>query len=369
MAQIAIRNVSKIYDNSDKVVLHHVDLEIRDNEFLVLVGPSGCGKTTLLRMVAGLERITEGDILIGDRVVNDLQPKDRNISMVFQNYALYPHLNVYGNLAFGLKRQKRPKAEIDEKVRRIAEMLELGDLLKRKPGELSGGQRQRVALGRALARETEAILMDEPLSNLDAKLRVQTRGEIINLHRKLPRTVIYVTHDQTEAMTMGDRIVVMNGGVIQQVGTPEEVYHRPANVFVAGFIGSPPMNFFSCVLEDDGETMTGACGEIRFQLPVSRVTPRMRSAAGQTVIAGIRPEHLFVTKDLAQPHLWEASVKIVEVLGLEQRITFDMAGSECTARIDCTEKFFVGDAIAVQVESSAFHFFDGTTEENISLLS
>ena len=369
MAQIAIKNVSKIYDNSDKVVLHHINLEIRDNEFLVLVGPSGCGKTTLLRMVAGLEQITEGEILIGGNVVNGLAPKDRNISMVFQNYALYPHLNVYGNLAFGLKRQKKPKDEIDRRVRRIAEMLELDALLKRKPGELSGGQRQRVALGRALVRDTEAMLMDEPLSNLDAKLRVQTRGEIINLHKRLPRTVIYVTHDQTEAMTMGDRIVVMNDGVIQQVGAPEEVYHFPANVFVAGFIGSPPMNFFPCVLAPTGETMTCTADAVTLALPARRVTAQMRAAAGQRVIAGIRPEHLTVTKDLSQPHLCEAKVKIVEVLGLEQRITFDMAGSECTARIDCSEKFFVDDVIAVAADNEKFHFFDSNTEENISLLA
>src|SRR4051812_17742217 len=292
MASVTFEHVTKRYDGT--LAVDDLNLEIAHGEFLVLVGPSGCGKTTALRMIAGLEEITGGRLLIGDRVVNNLAPVQRDVAMVFQSYALYPHMTVFDNLAFGLRNKKVPKAEINDRVRRAAEILDLGELLKRKPKQLSGGQRQRVALGRAIVREPSAFLMDEPLSNLDAQLRVATRAEILKLHQRVGTTTIYVTHDQVEAMTMGDRIAVMNKGVLQQAGTPEELYTRPNNLFVAGFIGSPAMNLVPVEpVTGDGHAMLRSGGF------VVRVPDRLASAtsaeAGRQMVVGLRPEHLSVS--------------------------------------------------------------------------
>src|SRR5580693_4006237 len=287
MARVLIRNLNKTYDEVH--AMKDVNLEIRDKEFLVLVGPSGCGKTTTLRMVAGLESITSGEVVIGNRVVNELPPMDRDIAMVFQNYALYPHMSVYDNMAFGLKMRKFDRAEIGKRVREAAEILGIGDYLKRKPRQLSGGQRQRVALGRAIVRHPQVFLFDEPLSNLDAKLRVQMRVELKKLHTRLNTTAIYVTHDQVEAMTLGDRVVVMRGGLVQQVGEPLELYNAPVNRFVAGFIGSPAMNFAPVRVRDSNGGLHAASDAFRIDVPVE-IGPRLRPYAGSDVTMGIRPE-------------------------------------------------------------------------------
>src|SRR5690554_686499 len=292
MASVTLERVTKRFGNV--IAVDEASLEIRDKEFLVLVGPSGCGKSTTLRMVAGLEDVTEGNIYIGDRLVNDVPPKDRDIAMVFQNYALYPHMDVYNNMAFGLKLRKFPKSEIDRRVKEAARMLGIENLLDRKPKQLSGGQRQRVAVGRAIVREPKVFLMDEPLSNLDAKLRVQMRAELSKLHRRLEATVIYVTHDQTEAMTMGDRIVVMKDGFIQQVGAPLEVYEKPVNVFVAGFIGSPAMNFMEGVLRRDGETYFIDAKTFKLPIPAEKAASikNLGKYVDKQVVLGIRPEDI-----------------------------------------------------------------------------
>src|SRR5438094_2010831 len=289
MAQVHLRGVKKSYDNKLEVI-HGIDMEIADGEFIVIVGPSGCGKSTLLRMVAGLERITGGEVAIGERVVNRLEPKDRDIAMVFQNYALYPHMSVYANMAYGLKIRRLAKEDIDRRVRKAAKTLELDKLLDRLPRQLSGGQRQRVAMGRAIVREPAVFLFDEPLSNLDAKLRVQMRLEIKRLQRELAVTSIYVTHDQVEAMTLADRLIVMNAGVADQIGTPMDVYDKPASVFVAGFIGSPAMNFLAAKVGQDRKSvdLAGTCGVASISLPLARATT---AAAGAAVALGIRPEH------------------------------------------------------------------------------
>ena len=306
MAGVSFRHVYKRF--GDVSVIKDFNLEVADKEFMVFVGPSGCGKSTNLRMLAGLEEISEGDILIGDRVVNDVPPKDRDIAMVFQSYALYPHMSVYDNMAFGLKLRKMPKAEIDRRVKEASDILGLGNLLDRKPKALSGGQRQRVAVGRAIVREPDVFLMDEPLSNLDAKLRAQTRAELIDLHERLGGTVVYVTHDQIEAMTMADRVAIMANGALHQVGTPDDVYDRPANTFVAGFIGTPPMNLMDGVATSDGVEVAGAKLDATHQL-----------AVGAPVVVGIRPEHLVLSDDgLAM------EVKAVEWLGYESLITADL---------------------------------------------
>src|SRR3954447_18776014 len=290
MSQVVIRNANKKY--GDVHAVKDVNLQIRDKEFMVFVGPSGCGKTTTLRMVAGLEAITSGDILIGDKVVNDLPPMDRDIAMVFQNYALYPHMSVYDNMAFGLKMRKFEKAEIKRRVDRAARILDIGELLARKPKQLSGGQRQRVAMGRAIVRDPKVFLFDEPLSNLDAKLRVQMRTEIKKVHQQVRTTTVYVTHDQVEAMTLADTVVVMNRGRIEQAGTPHELYHAPKTRFVAGFMGSPAMNFLPCMLEQNAAAMTVRLADgLGFPVP-ERHLPRYRSAVGKPLIFGIRPEHI-----------------------------------------------------------------------------
>jgi multiple sugar transport system ATP-binding protein len=336
MATVTFEHVTKNYDGT--VAVQDLNLAVADGEFLVLVGPSGCGKTTALRMIAGLEQISDGRLLIGERVVNNVAPVARDIAMVFQSYALYPHMTVFDNLAFGLRNKKVPRSEIKERVEQAAGILDLGPLLKRKPKQLSGGQRQRVAMGRAIVREPAAFLMDEPLSNLDAKLRVQTRAEILKLQERLGVTTIYVTHDQVEAMTMGDRIAVMNLGVLQQVGTPEELYENPSNMFVAGFIGSPAMNLIPA-------PAVGAGGE------------------GRTV--GFRPEHVEARPqgDGVQFH---ANVEVVEYLGDEQIAHLSVAGTPVVAKLPVEERLTMGESREFHVARDKLRFFDAETHERVS---
>ncbi len=347
MAEVVLKKVNKIYPGGVHAI-KDVSLEVEDGEFLVLVGPSGCGKSTLLRLIAGLEEATSGEIIIGGRVVNDVAPKDRDISMVFQNYALYPHMTVYENMAFGLKIRKFPKDEIDRRVREAAEMLGLTDLLDRKPKALSGGQRQRVALGRAIVRKPKVFLFDEPLSNLDAKLRVHMRTEISKLHQRLGTTMIYVTHDQVEAMTMGDRIAVLKDGVIQQHDTPMKLYNDPVNMFVAGFIGSPAMNFIDGSVS--GEVIT--LGEVL--LP----KPRQVEPPGGELVVGIRPEHFVV--DPEAPHL-SAVVEVVEPMGNETFIYFQLGGRQVVARIPASYAVRVGDKVPIRIDTERIKFFDPKT--------
>jgi multiple sugar transport system ATP-binding protein len=363
MAQVVMRDLNKKYDEVHAV--KDVNLNIRDKEFIVLVGPSGCGKSTTLRMVAGLEEITSGEIVIGDRVVNDLPPKDRDIAMVFQNYALYPHMTVYDNMAFGLKMRKFPKAEIEKRVREAAEILGIQELLKRKPRQLSGGQRQRVAVGRAIVRHPQVFLFDEPLSNLDAKLRVQMRVELKRLHDRLETTAIYVTHDQVEAMTLGDRVVVMRDGWVQQVGEPLELYQRPANRFVAGFIGSPAMNFAEVnVAEADGGVWVENAG-LRVKVPPER-TGRVAAYKGQRVILGIRPEDLRVANG-SEPSgaTFDASVDVVEPLGSEILLNVTAGPNRLVARVEPSVRAKVHEAIRLALDPDALHFFDAKTEQAI----
>jgi multiple sugar transport system ATP-binding protein len=335
MATVTFDHVTKRYDGT--LAVNDLSLGVDDGEFLVLVGPSGCGKTTALRMIAGLEPITDGRLLIGDRVVNNVAPVQRDIAMVFQSYALYPHMTVFNNLAFGLRNKKVPRKEIDERVKQAADILDLGPLLKRKPKQLSGGQRQRVALGRAIVREPAAFLMDEPLSNLDAKLRVATRAEILKLQDRLDVTTIYVTHDQVEAMTMGDRIAVMNLGVLQQVGTPEELYENPANVFVAGFIGSPSMNL----------------------VPASLV-----GAGGEGRIVGFRPEHVDVG-GLGDGIQFTARIEVVEYLGDEQIVHMRVKDTSLVAKLPVEQRVNMGDDVAFFVARDKLRFFDAETQERV----
>jgi multiple sugar transport system ATP-binding protein len=354
----AVRLVSVTKKFGDTVVVDDVTLEIADREFLVLVGPSGCGKSTTLRMIAGLETASGGDIFIGDRRVNDLGPKDRDIAMVFQNYALYPHMNVYENMAFGLKMRKVPGAEIDQRVKEAAEILGLGPLLKRKPKEMSGGQRQRAALGRAIVRHPAVFLMDEPLSNLDAKLRVQTRAEIVKLQQRIATTMIYVTHDQIEAMTMGHRIVVMNDGVVQQVAPPQEVYDRPANQFVAGFIGSPTMSFLPCRLEADGDALYARGGAFKVRVPDERKAA-VTAAKADAFTLGVRPEDIQLHANDAGS--MNAVVDAIEPLGSEQVLYFTCDGSQVTARAAAQAPFALGDAIALGIDPRRMHLFDAAS--------
>ncbi|MEA2687982.1 MAG: multiple sugar transport system ATP-binding protein [Candidatus Eremiobacteraeota bacterium] len=352
MAEVRLKSVTKKF--GETVVVDDVTLDIADREFLVLVGPSGCGKSTTLRMIAGLETASGGDIFIGDRRVNDLGPKDRDIAMVFQNYALYPHMNVYDNMAFGLKMRHMPSAEIDQRVKEAADILGLGPLLKRKPKEMSGGQRQRAALGRAIVRHPAVFLMDEPLSNLDAKLRVQTRTEIVKLHKRVATTMIYVTHDQIEAMTMGHRIVVMKDGVVQQVAPPQEVYDRPANQFVAGFIGSPTMSFLSCRLEAEGDALYARGTSFSVRIPNER-----RAAVGTTsndFVLGVRPEDL--TLHATDAGAIAATVDVVEPLGSEQVLYLTAGGAQITARAPAEATVASGDAIALGINANRMHLFD-----------
>ncbi|MGE3538981.1 MAG: ABC transporter ATP-binding protein [Candidatus Tectimicrobiota bacterium] len=365
MAQVTLRNLVKKF--SDEVIaVNSVNLEIQDKEFVVLVGPSGCGKTTTLRMVAGLEDISSGEVFIGDRLVNDVPPKDRNIAMVFQNYALYPHMTVYKNMAFSLKLRRTPKDEIDRRVKAAADILGIGELLGRKPKELSGGQRQRVAVGRAIVRQPEVFLFDEPLSNLDAKLRVNMRAELIKLHERLDATMIYVTHDQVEAMTMGDRIVVMRNGFIQQVGPPMEVYNTPHNQFVAGFIGSPPMNFMDARLVQDNGGLAVDLKGLRLPLPGQRAKS-VEAYTNKNIIFGIRPEDIKPAGEQQGGTLapLSATVEVLEPLGPEIILELACQGYTFTARMDPHLRAKMHDKIDICFDMDRAHLFDAQTEQAI----
>jgi multiple sugar transport system ATP-binding protein len=360
MAQVLMKDLNKKYDEVHAV--KDVNLHIRDKEFMVLVGPSGCGKSTTLRMVAGLEEISAGQIVIGERVVNDLPPKDRDIAMVFQNYALYPHMTVYDNMAFGLKMRKFAKPEIEKRVKEAADILGIQELLKRKPRQLSGGQRQRVAVGRAIVRHPQVFLFDEPLSNLDAKLRVQMRVELKRLHDRLETTAIYVTHDQVEAMTLGDRVVVMKDGWIQQVGEPLELYGRPANRFVAGFIGSPAMNFAEVTLNEVNGDLWAEGAGLRVRIPADRAA-RLRPYKGQPITMGVRPEDLHVSSGADSPGtLIDAVVDVVEPLGSEILLDLRVGSSSMVARVEPTVRVKVHEPMKLAVIPERLHFFDTKTE-------
>jgi len=359
MATVTFDHVVKKF--GDVTAMGDFNLEVQDGELMVFVGPSGCGKTTCLRMVAGLEEITSGTLKIGDRVVNDIAPKDRDIAMVFQSYALYPHMTVYDNLAFGLKLRKLPKPEIDRRVKEAAETIQLTSLLERRPKELSGGQRQRVALGRAIVREPAVFLMDEPLSNLDAKLRVQTRAEIARLHQRLKTTIIYVTHDQVEAMTMGQRIAVMSQAKLQQVGTPRELYDHPANKFVAGFIGSPAMNFLSAELTGSGESAALSVAGITFALP-AHYREVVGATSGAKFTLGIRPEHLNVVPGDVPTAAVQTTADVVEYLGNEVLLHAMVADVDVVALVGREHHVRPGDVISLHIPLDQFHLFHADSD-------
>jgi multiple sugar transport system ATP-binding protein len=391
MAKVTLRGLQKTFvDAQTKKEVHAVnnlDLEIHDGEFMVLVGPSGCGKTTTMRMVAGLEETTGGEILIGDRIVNDVPPRDRNIAMVFQNYALYPHMSVYENMAFGLKLRMLPsifeqianpaktkeiKAEIDSRIQKAANKLSITDYLDRKPKALSGGQRQRVALGRAIVRDPQVFLMDEPLSNLDAKLRIQTRVELISLHRDLKTTTIYVTHDQVEAMTMGQRIAVMNNGLLQQCDTPQNIFKHPTNMFVAGFIGMPPMNFFKDVqVKEAGGKPVIDCGDFQLTMPADRL-PKLREYIGQenAVVLGIRPQHIY-DKALLPPNaeatnVVRATVEVIEMMGAVSILYLRIGSHSLIAEVPADTQAKEGGVLDIVLDGVLAHVFDKKTEQSIA---
>jgi multiple sugar transport system ATP-binding protein len=367
MSSLSLKNICKKYPNGFEAV-KDFNLEIEDKEFIIFVGPSGCGKSTTLRMVAGLEDISSGELYIDGKLVNDVEPKDRDIAMVFQNYALYPHMTVYDNMAFGLKLRKVPKDEIDKKVREAAEILDLSALLDRKPKALSGGQRQRVAMGRAIVRKPKVFLMDEPLSNLDAKLRVQMRIEIAKLHQNLGTTIIYVTHDQTEAMTLGTRIVVMKAGIVQQVDTPQNLYEKPANLFVAGFMGSPQMNFLDATVKVNGDVASLEVAGQSIPLPAAKSKALIDGGYnGKTVVFGIRPEDVYDSEEfLAKaPTTFTSNVKVYELLGAEVYLYFDVDQFPITARVDSRTKARPGDPIKFAFDVDKIHVFDKETEVTI----
>jgi len=367
MAGVTLEHVTKKF--GQVVAVDDLSLEIRDQEFLVLVGPSGCGKSTSLRIVAGLEDPTSGDVYIGDRWVNDLAPRDRDIAMVFQSYALYPHMSVYDNLAFGLRMRKTPRGEIDRRVKMAADLLDIGELLDRKPRQLSGGQRQRVALGRAIVREPQVFLMDEPLSNLDAKLRVATRAELIKLHQRLETTVIYVTHDQVEAMTMGTRIAVLNDGLLQQLDTPLNLYYRPANRFVAGFIGSPAMNLLNARVLGSADGMYVDTGNFQLPLPEAKAGP-LQPYLGKEVALGIRPENIrdkrFVSYDPSIHSDLTAKVDVYEPLGQDVVIHVLVGSQLLVTHMDSRTQVRSGQEMQIVVELDRLHFFDPQTETTIT---
>ncbi len=369
MSSLSLRNINKVYPNGFAAV-KDFNLEIADKEFIIFVGPSGCGKSTTLRMIAGLEDISSGELYIGDKLVNDVEPKDRDIAMVFQNYALYPHMTVYDNKAFGLKLRKRPKAEIDKLVHEAARILDLEHLLDRKPKALSGGQRQRVAMGRAIVRNPKVFLMDEPLSNLDAKLRVQMRVEISKLHQRLETTIIYVTHDQTEAMTLGTRIVVMKDGVIQQCDSPINLYNSPANLFVAGFMGSPAMNFIDAVVGQEGSDVTLTFGDLKIKAPESKVKALVDGGyVGKTIVMGIRPEDIHddeIMINSSPESVVEATIRLYELLGAEVFLYFELAGVSCTARVNPRTTAKIGDTVKFALDLNKLHIFDKETEQVIT---
>ena len=368
MASLSLQHIYKICQG-DVTAVKDFNLEIEDKEFIVFVGPSGCGKSTTLRMIAGLEDISKGELYIGDKLVNDVEPKERDIAMVFQNYALYPHMTVFDNMAFALKLRKVPKAEIEQKVTEAAKILDIEHLLKRKPKALSGGQRQRVALGRAIVRHPKVFLMDEPLSNLDAKLRVQMRTEIIKLYRKLQTTFIYVTHDQVEAMTMGTRIVVMKDGIIQQVDTPQNIYNYPANLFVAGFIGSPQMNFLNGKIEKEGNDIVAIFENNRIVLPKENAEKLVSAGyVGKTVTLGIRPEHLSDDKELiaANPNsIVKGNVEVIELMGAESYIYTKCGQSSMNIRVEGTTSLQIGEVADLYLRAERLHVFDKETEMRI----
>jgi multiple sugar transport system ATP-binding protein len=363
MASVSYDHVWKKF--GDFTALNDLNIAVEDKEFLVLVGPSGCGKTTALRCLAGLEEVTQGRVMISDQVVNDVAPKDRDIAMVFQSYALYPHMTVFDNMAFGLKLRKVPKPEIKRRVEEAAGILGIEQLLKRKPRELSGGQRQRVAVGRAIVREPKVFLFDEPLSNLDAKLRVQTRAEISKLHQRLQTTFVYVTHDQTEAMTMASRIAVMNKGVLQQLDTPQTLYDKPANLFVAGFIGSPAMNFFPAHLRKDGSNLFVDCGDFSVKVPESLV-PVYAPHAGKEVIFGMRPEDIH-NPVFAPPGIHaepiETKVDVTELMGNEIFLYLVSGNNSYVARVDPRTRFAMGDKVQVVLNMDNMHIFDPSLDK------
>ena len=369
MAGLKLKNICKVYPNGFEAV-KDFNLDIADQEFIIFVGPSGCGKSTTLRMIAGLEDISAGELWIGDRLVNDVEPKDRDIAMVFQNYALYPHMSVYDNMAFGLKLRKVPKDEIDKMVKNAAKILDLTGLLDRKPKALSGGQRQRVAMGRAIVRNPKVFLMDEPLSNLDAKLRVQMRIEIAKLHQRLGTTIIYVTHDQTEAMTLGTRIVVMKDGVIQQVDTPQNLYEKPQNLFVAGFMGSPQMNFLDATVSVSGDVASLNIAGHAIPLPPAKSKKIIEGGYdGKVVTFGIRPEDVYDSEmyiEASPQSVFESTVKVYELLGAEVYLYFDLEEFPVTARVDSRTNARPGDSIKFAIDVEKIHVFDKETEQVIT---
>jgi multiple sugar transport system ATP-binding protein len=360
MAEVALRNVVKRYDEVEAV--RNINLDIPNNEFVVLVGPSGCGKSTTLRMIAGLEEITSGEISIGGEVVNDLPPKDRDIAMVFQNYALYPHMTVFENMSFGLKLRKIPKAEIRQRVEHAARILDITELLARRPKQLSGGQRQRVAMGRAIVRNPKVFLFDEPLSNLDAKLRVQMRTEIKRVHQKVKTTTVYVTHDQVEAMTLADRVALMNDGRIEQIGTPHELYHQPKTHFVAGFIGSPAMNFIAGKLEQNGVGLKIRLSDaISLPVPESRAA-RYRSVLGKEVLFGLRPEHVTEPRhNDRQDREFTVTLDVVEPMGMETMVYFSINGSEVCGRVEPSSAKASGEPMRLYANVDHMHLIDPQT--------
>jgi len=370
MASVSLKNIYKVYPGGVTAVSDFT-MDIEDKEFMVLVGPSGCGKSTTLRMVAGLEEISDGELYIGDKLVNDVAPKDRDIAMVFQNYALYPHMTVYDNMAFGLKLRKTPKDEIKRRVEAAAHILDIAYLLNRKPKALSGGQRQRVALGRAIVREPKVFLMDEPLSNLDAKLRVAMRTEITKLHQRLQTTFIYVTHDQIEAMTMGSRICIMKDGFIQQIDTPQNNYDYPNNQFVAGFIGSPQMNFFNVKLVAENGAVYALFGDNKILVPDEKVKKfKDEDYIGKEVIMGIRPENIDDDPEIVAAHpnaTMKVNVEVTEQMGSETYLYFTTSGKEdnIVARVDPRTKTRAGDSTVVAMDTTRLHFFDKDTEETL----
>jgi multiple sugar transport system ATP-binding protein len=360
MAKIKLEQLTRKY--GPVTAVDNVNLDINDDEFLVLVGPSGCGKTTTLRMVAGLEDISSGSVYIGDRRVNDVEPKDRDIAMVFQSYALYPHMSVYDNMAFGLRMRKVAPSEIDRRIQEASAMLGIGHLLKRKPRELSGGQRQRVALGRAIVREPAVFLMDEPLSNLDAQVRANTRTELLRIHQRVKNTVMYVTHDQVEAMTMGDRIVVMKDGLVHQVAAPKEIYDHPANKFVASFIGSPPMNFFEAELQMHGDTAVLTGPAFAFSVN-SSAAQKLSRVSSRGVTLGVRPEDVIVANGAAAPagSGMRTRVDVVETLGAEQHLFLTSEGNSLLARVSADFPAHIGDQLTATIDPAKLHVFDRET--------
>ena len=369
MAGLKLININKTYPNGF-VAVKDFNLDIKDKEFIIFVGPSGCGKSTTLRMIAGLEEITGGELYIGDKLMNDVEPKDRDIAMVFQNYALYPHMSVYDNMAFGLKLRKVPKDQIEKLVNEAAKILGIEQLLDRKPKALSGGQRQRVAMGRAIVRNPKVFLMDEPLSNLDAKLRVQMRIEISKIHQRLEATIIHVTHDQTEAMTLGTRIVVMKDGVIQQVDTPQNLYDKPNNLFVAGFMGSPQMNFIDSVVTVNGNNVYLVFGNNKIRVPEARAKKLVEGGyVDKEVVLGIRPEDIkddeaFIT---AHPESsFAATVRVYELLGAEVFLYFAVDDYDITARVDPRTTARPGDTVTIAMDLAKMHIFDKETEQIIT---